>query len=66
MTLEENKALFQFRAALTQLLEPLNRYGQREYCDTIVQPIAYLALKLHERLNGKDVPLIAPEITYHP
>ena len=48
------------------MLEPLNRYGQKDYCDGIVVPILELALQLHRRLNGEDVPILVKRPTYTP
>ena len=62
----QKKAEFQFRGELMKILEPLKRYGQGEYCDMILTPITELALQLHKRLDGEDIPIVIKRPTYTP
>jgi len=54
-----DKAIFQFKGQLAEMLQPLERYGQRDYVEECIPHIADLALQLHERLTGNDIPIIA-------
>lgn len=53
----DKKAIAQFRLQVGGVLKPLRMYGQDHYVDTAIPIIVELALKLHERLNGNDVPI---------
>ena len=48
------KAIGQLRFALSDLLKPLERYGQREYVLGALEQIVALAIQLHERVEGVD------------
>ncbi len=60
------KALSQFRLNLGGILHPLRRYGQDVYVEQLIPEIVKLALQLHDRLDGKDIPIQAKEFTYPP
>jgi hypothetical protein len=51
-----NKALGQYRFKVRELLEPLRLYGQGIYCDQVEEHFLALALTLHMRLMGEDIP----------
>jgi hypothetical protein len=51
------KALGQYRMGVRRLLLPLRAYGQQEYVDHVEDHFLALALSLHMRLLGEDVPL---------
>ena len=51
-----DKALGQFRLALNDLMQPLRRYGQDVYVDGAKEELVQLALRLHMRLCGQDIP----------
>lgn len=61
LTAEEtkNKALFQYRGQVMELLKPLQMYGQKPYCEQVVKEFEKIAMQLHDRLTGKDVPIQA-------
>jgi hypothetical protein len=50
------KALGQFR--LNGVFEPFIFYGQDVYIRQAKLEVEKMALALHERLNGKDVPIL--------
>ena len=51
------KALGQFRLQLNGALTPFNSYGLGVFITPAIGEIVKLALQLHERLNGHDVPI---------
>ena len=51
------KALFQFRGAVLEALNPLRKYGQQDYVVEVVPVLEKLAVQLHHRLSGLDVPI---------
>lgn len=55
--LEKDKALGQFKLQVSGLLGIFNAYGLGVYITETVNQIETLALKLHDRLSGKDVPI---------
>ena len=60
MTDEEySKALFQYRGAVTQVLSLYNLYGLGVYNErgAITGILEKLAIQLHHRLSGFDVPI---------
>ena len=54
--LQWEKTIGQFRLALNGILNPLRLYGQGHYVDTASEEIVSLAIQLHHRLSGVDMP----------
>ena len=56
---QEAKARFQFRGKVTTVLEVFNVYGLDVYNKegAITRQIETLALQLHRRMNGEDIPI---------
>ena len=54
--LEWDKAIGQFRLALNAILNPLRLYGQGQYVDSASEEIVSLAIQLHLKLYGVDIP----------
>jgi len=54
--LEFDKALGQFRLNLNTIMKPLRLYGQGHYVDTATEELVSLAMQLHLRLYGVDIP----------
>ncbi len=54
--LEFDKVVGQFRLALNGVLHPLRMYGQAQYVDTASEEIISLAIQLHWKLSGLDIP----------
>ena len=50
------KAIGQFGLALNEILKPLRLYGQGLYVDTAKEEIVSLAIQLHLKLYGVDMP----------
>lgn len=57
MKLKESKAIGQFNLALNGALDVFNAYGLGVHIPEVKKAITELALKLHQRLNGEDVPI---------
>lgn len=53
---EYDKILGQYRMKLNGLLHPLRLYGQAPYVDSVSEELVSLAVQLHLRLNGVDMP----------
>ena len=51
-----DKAVGQFRGTLRDVLFPLRMYGQAHYVDTALEEIVSLAIQLHLKLSGVDIP----------
>ena len=51
-----DKALGQYRLTLNGLLQPLRRFGQGKYVDGVIEELVQLAIRLHWRLSGDDIP----------
>ena len=51
-----DKPIGQFRLALNGIMEPLRLYGQEQYVDTATEEIVSLAVQLHLKLYGVDMP----------
>jgi hypothetical protein len=51
-------AIGQFRLQLNGVFEPFTFYGQDIYIHQAKIEVEKMALALHDRLNGKDVPII--------
>ena len=54
--LDWDKCVGQFRLALNGIMNPLRLYGQGHYVDTAGEEIVSLAIQLHWKLSGLDVP----------
>ncbi len=50
------KAIGQFGLALNGILEPLRLYGQGHYVDSAQKEIESLAIQLHLKLYGVEMP----------
>ena len=60
MTPEEEKAIGQFKLQLNGAMQPFCgkvSYGQGIYVPQAIEEIVKLALLLHRRLNGEDIPI---------
>ncbi len=57
MGIEEDKAIGQFKLQLNGVLAPFNLYGMHIYIPPAIKEIERLALQLHRRLNGEDIPI---------
>ena len=55
---QRDKAISQFRLQLNGVFTPFIQYGQSVFAPEAIVQIVKLALKLHERLNGNDVPIV--------
>ena len=58
--MDREKAIGLFRLQLNGVFEPFCgkvHYGQNVFVPRAIEEIVKLALLLHERLNGKDVPI---------
>lgn len=68
LTPEENlnKAKFHYKAEVYALLKPLERYGQKEYCEGILPLLVKLAVDMHRQANGEDIPIYVNKPTYTP
>lgn len=58
---EREKAIGQFRLQLNGVMEPFCgkvSYGQGVFVPQAIEEIVKLSLKLHERLNDKDIPIV--------
>ena len=53
---EYDKAIGQFRLALNGITSPLRMYGQGEYVSSAIEEIVSLAVQLHLKLSGVDMP----------
>jgi len=51
-----DKCTGQFRLALNTIMNPLRLYGQGFYVDSASEEIVSLAVQLHQKLNGLDIP----------
>ena len=56
--LDKNKAIRQFKLQLNGVMSPFNLYGLTVHITPAIEAITILALQLHERLNGKDIPIM--------
>ncbi len=57
MTIDDEKAIGQFKLQLNGVLSPFNLYGMNVYITPAISEIVKLALQLHQRLNGEDIPI---------
>jgi len=51
-----DKVVGQLRFALNRVMKPLELYGQGHYVRTAVEEIISLAVQMHLKLSGLDVP----------
>ena len=58
MSDETAKAIGQFRLQLNGVFSPFRQYGLSPFADQASSEVVKLALRLHDRLNGKDVPIV--------
>jgi len=58
MTEKEQKAIGQFRLQLNGVFKPFGLYGLDVMVPQAIDETVTLALKLHDRLNGLDVPIV--------
>lgn len=54
--LEFDKVIGQFRLNLNGIMKPLRLYGQAHYVDSASEEIVSLAIQLHLKLSGLDIP----------
>lgn len=57
MDAEDTKALGQFRLHLNDVFRPFQMYGLQDYVPKAQAQIEELALRLHYRLSGLDIPI---------
>ena len=55
---KHDKAIGQFRLGLNGVFEPFGFYGQEPYIAQAQIEILTMALALHRRLTGEDVPIL--------
>lgn len=53
----EEKAIGQFKLQLNGTFQPFHGYGQDVFIPEAINQIVGLALQLHRRLNGEDIPI---------
>jgi hypothetical protein len=53
---EFDKILGQYRLRLNGLLKPLRLYGQGVVVDAVADELVHLALQMHMKLSGVDMP----------
>ena len=53
---EFDKVVGQFRLQLNGVLEPFNLYGMHTYVPVAIKLIESLAVQLHHKLSGLDIP----------
>jgi len=54
---DEEKAIGQFKLHLNGVFQPFHGYGHDVYIPESINQITKLALQLHRRLNGEDIPI---------
>jgi len=59
---EFDKIVGQYRLKLNGLLAPLRLYGQGYYVDGIIGELESLAVQMHLKLSGVDIPYEIEEI----
>ena len=55
--IDRQKAIGQFRLQLNGVFAPFHGYGHDVFIPEAQDAVVELALALHERLNGKDIPI---------
>ena len=56
---EKHKAVSQFKLQMNVVLSPFNMHGLDIFITGAIEETADLALLLHKRLNGQDIPITA-------
>ena len=54
--IEVDKAIGQLRMMFGKVLKPLRLYGQDHYVDMVTEELVSLAIQLHHKLSGLDIP----------
>lgn len=54
---KEMKAIGQFRLQLNGVFQPFHSYGHDIFISSSIEAIVKLAIQLHLRLNGEDIPI---------
>lgn len=54
--LDFDKIIGQYRLQLNGLLKPLRLYGQGGYVDAAMEELVSLAIQVHLKLSGVDIP----------
>ena len=60
--MHSQKAMTQFRLQVNGILNLFNLYGLGVYLPEVASQIETLALQLHQRLNGEDMPIYVTPI----
>ena len=55
---KRDKAVGQFNLALNDVFSPFMRFGLADDVPEAKKVVLVLALKLHKRLNGEDIPIV--------
>lgn len=55
--MSNDKAIGQFKLQGANILRPYNYYGQQVFIEPTIELFLELALQLHARLNGVDIPI---------
>ena len=56
------KAVGQYRMRVGVMLSPLRKYGQSVYVDGVSEELVQLAIQLHFKLSGVDMPFNIEDI----
>ncbi len=56
------KTVGQYRLRVGSALSPLRKYGQSEYVTGVTEELVQLAIQLHYKLSGVDMPFNIEEI----
>ena len=56
---EKHKAVSQFKMQMNGILSPFNMHGLDIFITGAIEEATDLALLLHKRLNGQDIPITA-------
>ena len=59
---EFDKVVGQFRLTLNGLMLPLRRYGQGSYVDGVIEELVSLAVQMHLKLSGVDIPYVTNDL----
>ncbi len=54
----EQKVKWQFRSAALDIMTPFEKHGLNVFIEPTIAALWKLALKVHKRLNGADIPII--------
>ena len=55
--IDEAKCIGQFKLQLNGTMQPFHFYGMDVHIPSAIEEITKLALKLHRRLNGEQIPI---------